>query len=231
MKKLILLLLSISTFTAFSQCDDSFFPFEEGVSFEQTSYDKKGKEQGKTLSTVLAVEGTSATVKNVFYDQKGKSITDGEYTIICEGNVVKFDFNNFLPKDMLSQYGDAEVIVEGDFISIPNNLKAGRSLPDGSGTITVIMGGEAAMNIKMDMTITNRKVEKMETLTTPAGSFETYKITQTSIMKMNMMGISRTTETSSASWFAREVGMVKNESFNEKGKLMGSTLLTTFSKK
>lgn len=230
MKKLLTITLTICTLTLFAQCDDSFFPFEEGVNFEQTSFDKKGKTQGKTISTVLKVDGSSATVKNVLFDKKDKEVADGEYTIICEGNTIKMDFNNFIPEEMLSQYGDADVKVEGDFITIPDDLQEGQALADGSGTVTITMASTSAMNIKMDMEIVDRKVEKTETLSTPAGSFDTYKITQKTIVKMNMMGMNKTTESSSASWFAKGVGMVKNESYDQKGNLMGYTLLTSFSK-
>ncbi|WP_424962191.1 hypothetical protein [Ekhidna sp.] len=230
MKKLFTLLLIGCTFSPFAQCDDSFFPFTEGVSFEQTAYDKKGKQQGKSMSKVISVDGSSAVVKNVYFDKKGEEMADGEYTIICEGNTIKMDFNNFIPEGMLDQYGDAEVSVEGDFITIPDNLQAGQALPDGTGTITIKMTSSAAMNITMDMTITDRKVEKKETLDTPAGSFESFKITQTTIMKMNMMGMNKTTETSAASWYTKGVGMVRNENYDKKGNLMGYTLLTSFNK-
>ncbi|MEQ8906226.1 hypothetical protein [Ekhidna sp.] len=230
MKKLLSIALSVFTFSLFGQCNDAFFPFEEGVNFEQTSYDKKGKTQGRTISTVLNVDGSSATVKNVFFDKKDEEVADGEYTIICEGDVIKMDFNNFIPEEMLSQYGDAEVKVEGDFITIPDDLQEGQTLQDGSGTVTITMASQAAMNIKMDMEIIDRKVEKAETLDTPAGSFDTYKITQKTIVTMNMMGMKKTTETSSASWFSKGVGMVKNESYDQKGNLAGYSLLTAFNK-
>lgn len=230
MKKLFAFILPLFTLSAFAQCDNSFFPFQEGITFEQTAYDKKGKEQGKTSSSIQSVDGSSATVNNIFYDKKGEEVANGDYTIVCEENTVKFDFNNFIPEEMLNQYGDAEVTVEGDFISVPNDLQPGQTLPDGSGTVTIKMSGAAGMNIKMDMTITDRKVEKAETLNTPAGSFDTFKITQKTIVKMNMMGMNKTTESLSASWFAKEVGMVKNESYNQKGDMMGYTLLTAFNK-
>ncbi|MEO9869958.1 TapB family protein [Ekhidna sp.] len=230
MKKLFFFALIFFSIGAYSQCNDSFFPFNEGVSFEQTAYDKKGKEQGKTISSILKVDGSSATVKNVFFDKKDKEVADGDYTIICEGDMIKIDFNNFIPDEMLSQYGDAEVAVEGDFITVPNDLQQGQTLPDGSGVVTIKMSGAAAMNIKMNITITDRTVEKAETLTTSAGSYETFKIIQKTIVKMNIMGMNKTTESSSASWFAKEVGMVKNESYNKKGDLVGYTLLTSFNK-
>ncbi|WP_425392836.1 hypothetical protein [Ekhidna sp.] len=230
MKKILILIFSISTLALNAQCDNSFFPFEEGVSFEQTTYDKKGKVQGKTFSEIVVIDESSASVKNVIYDKKGKEVADGEYTIVCEGNTIKMDFNNFIPEGMLDQYGDAEVTVEGDFITIPADLEEGQSLPDGEGKVTIEMTSAAAMNITMDMKITDRKVEKMETLETLAGSFETFKITQTTTVTMKMMGMNKTTESSSASWFAKGVGMVKNENYNKKGDMVSYTLLTEFNK-
>ncbi|MEO9482350.1 MAG: hypothetical protein ABJG47_02850 [Ekhidna sp.] len=230
MKKFLTISLSIFTLSLFGQCSDSFFPFEEGVSFEQTAYDKKGKALGKTISSVLSVEGSTASVKNVFFDKKDKEVADGEYEIICEGNVIKMDFNNFIPDEVLNQYGEAEITVKGDFITIPDGLEVGQSLQDGAGTVTIKMSGAAAMNITMDMKIVDRKVEKSETLNTPAGSFETFKIIQRSIVTMKIMGMNKTTESSSASWFAKGTGMVKNESYNQKGDMIGYTLLTSFSK-
>ncbi len=225
MKKLLALILCLSGLNLYSQCTDGFFPFKEGVSFEQTAYDKKGKEQGKTNSKVLSIENSSAIVENTFFDKKGEEVANGEYTIICEGNVIKMDFNNFIPKQMLDQYGNAEITVEGDFITIPDELESGQILPDGSGTVIIRASG---IDIKMDIEITDRKVEKAETLSTSAGSFDTYKILQKTLVKMNLMGMNKTTESLSASWFAKGAGMIKNESYNKKGDLMGYTLLTAF---
>lgn len=229
MKQLLTLALISFTLASSAQCDDSFFPFQKGLSFEQTSFDKKDKEQGKSKNEIITIDGSSATVKSILLDKKGEEIADGEYSVICEGNTIKIDFNNFIPEEMLNQYGDADVTVEGDFITIPDNLQAGQTLPDGSGKVTISMSN-GAMNITMDMTITDRKVDKAETLDTPAGSFDTFKISQTTIVKMNMMGMNKTTESASATWYSKGVGMVKNESYNKKGDLMGYTLLTSFDK-
>ena len=211
---------------SYAQCDDSFFPFQEGVNFEQTSYDKKGKVQGKTLSTVLTADASSATVKNVIYDKKDDEVASGDYVIVCEDNMIKFDFSSFVPDEMVDQYGDAEMTVEGDFISVPNDLKEGQQLPDGSGTVKINMGGAAAMNITMYMTITDRIVEKKESITTTSGTFDTYKISQNTKVNMKVMGMNRETESSSASWFAKGVGMVKNENYNKNGELINYQLLT-----
>lgn len=227
MKNIFIILACFVASSAIAQCDNAFFPFEEGVVFEQTAYDKKGKEQGKTKSEILNVEGATVSVGNAFYDKKGEQIAEADYSITCEDNVMKMDFGNFIPKQMLDQYGDADIKVEGDFITIPNDLEAGQELEDAAGKIIISVSG---MNIKMDMNIVDRKVEKAETLETPAGSYPTYKINQKTIVKTNIMGMNKTVESTSSSWFAKGVGMVKTESYHKNGNLLSSTLLTAFSK-
>jgi len=228
MKKSITFILSaVLAFATLGQCDNSYFPFKEGATFEQTSYNKKGKEEGRTVSTVTAIAGNEATVENKIYDKKGELITEGSYTIVCEENTIKFDFSNFVPEEMLSQYGDADVSIEGDLIALPGDLSVGQNLEDGSGKVIVDM---SAMKMNMDMAMTERKVESKESITTKAGTFETFKITQNNTVDLKMAGISKSTESSSASWFAKGVGMVKTESYNKKGDLIGYTLLTSFNK-
>ncbi len=133
MKKLLAPLFILISLATSAQCNNSFFPFKEGTIFEQTNFNKKDKVQGKTVSTVTAIQGNEATVENKLYDDKGKFLTEASYTIICDGNTIKFDFESFVPEETFSQYGDAEVTVEGDFISVPNDLSVGQSLPDGTG--------------------------------------------------------------------------------------------------
>ena len=227
MKNILIIIAFLVASELTAQCENAFFPFEKDVTFEQTTYDKKGKEQGKTKSSILDVNGATVSVGSVFYDKKGEQIAETDYSITCEDNVMKMNFDNFLPKQMLDQYGDADIKVEGDFITIPNDLESGQTLEDASGTIIINASG---MNIKLDMTITDRKVEKIETLETPAGSYSTYKIKQKTIVKMNIMGMNKTTESISASWFAKKVGMVKTESYHKNGGLLSSTLLTAFNK-
>ena len=86
------------------------------------------------------------------------------------------------------------------------------------------MGG--AINMNTNVETINRKVEKQESITTPAGTFDCYVIyseTKTKMMMANKTFPSRT-------WLAKGVGMVKQESYNKNGKLMGSMVLTQYTK-
>ena len=78
--------------------------------------------------------------------------------------------------------------------------------------------------MSMDMDITNRKVEGKESVTTPAGTFECYKISydmfsKMSIMKMNFKNIEYLSENS---------GVVRTESYRSNGSLMSYTVLTKY---
>jgi hypothetical protein len=71
----------------------------------------------------------------------------------------------------------------------------------------------------------SRKVEKKESITTSAGTFECFKIVSESEMKMMVKKTSKT-----AVWFAKGVGMVKMESYNKKNEVEASMLLTKLEK-
>tara|TARA_Y100001949_G_scaffold173397_1_gene178902 strand:- start:13 stop:705 length:693 start_codon:yes stop_codon:yes gene_type:complete len=218
-----------ATFTINAQCDNAYFPLSDGVTFEQTSYNAKGKEEGKTSSVVSSDSDTKALVSNKIYDKKGDLVTEGDYEVICEDGKIKMDIEQFIPDEMLNSYENMEVIVEGDFLEFPNELSVGQNLPEGNGKITIKMG-EGAVNMIMNMTFTNRKVEAQESLTTPAGTFDTYKISQTTISEMEIMGMKREMTFTSTSWIAEGVGNVKTENYDKKGKLQSYTELTSFSK-
>jgi hypothetical protein len=113
---------------------------------------------------------------------------------------------------MTSQFSEMEVSMEGDPLMIPSNLKVGQSLPDATTKIKTGMNGMSLMTVTLS--VTDRKVEGMETITTPAGTFECYKITQTTSMK-TIMSKSFTTE----EFYAAGVGLVRTNTYKKNGKL------------
>ena len=226
------ILIILTTFFAlnlsFGQTSCSqYYPMVEGATFEYTSYDKKGSEEGKINYKVTNVTGSgdniSATMVMDISDKKGNTYSS-EYDITCDGNVVKVDFKSLMNEQMLSQMGDIEMDITGTDIEWPNSLNVGQSLPDGNLNVKMKMSG--AINMNMNVETINRKVEKQESITTPAGTFDCYVVyseTKTKMMVGNQVSPSRV-------WLAEGVGMVKQESYNKSGKLMTSSMLTQFSK-
>ncbi len=220
------ILFSCHLSVAQSDCS-TYYPLVDGIAFQYTNYDKKGKEDGKinySVSNVRNEHGaTTATMLMEMVDKKGNTY-NSDYDISCKGDVVSIDFKSLMNEQMLSQMGDMEMDISGTDIELPNSLTVGQELPDANISIKMKMGGGMNMNTNIDTV--NRKVEKKESVTTPAGTFDCYVIyseTQTKMMMANQTFPSRT-------WIAEGVGMVKQESYNKSGKLMGSSLLTEFKK-
>jgi hypothetical protein len=154
-------------------------------------------------------------------DRKGNTY-DSEYKVTCDGDRVKIDFKSLMNEQMLRQMGDMEVEVSGTDVELPGNLGVGQELPDGNVNVQMKMGG--AMNMNMNVETINRKVEKEETVTTPAGTFDCFVIyseTRTKMMMANQTMPSRV-------WLAKGIGMVKQESYNKKGTLIASMELTAY---
>jgi hypothetical protein len=75
----------------------------------------------------------------------------------------------------------------------------------------------------MSTKITNRKVEILEEITTPAGKYKCAKITYDMEMKMGMV-----IKLKGVEWISQKVGIVRSESYDQKGKLMSYSVLSSF---
>ena len=218
-------LIGIISLTAQDNCS-KFYPMTEGVSMEYTNYNKKGKVEGisayKVTETNTVGNTTNATMAINLKDEKGKEIYSTDYKLSCTGNMVTLDYESLLPSDMMKQYGDMDIEISGNDIEIPNDLSVGQNLNDANVTMKIGMSG-INMNIAVDML--NRKVEKKESVTTPAGTYDCYVVyseNQSKMMMANQVYPSRV-------WLAEGVGMVKQETYKKNGDLMSSTLLTAYS--
>ncbi len=220
-------LLFVLAIPVTAQNCSKYYPMEEGTTLEYTSYNGKGKTQGTISYTVSNVldEGSnsSATMVMKYMDDKGKEAFTSEFTYSCTGNTVTIDYESLMSNQMLQQFGDMEMEVSGTDIELPNDLEVGMELPDANVIMKISMSG---MNMNSQVDMINRKVEKKETITTPAGTFDCYVIYSENQSKMMMAS----QNFPSRLWLAEDVGMVKQESFNKSGKLMSSTVLTNLSK-
>ena len=80
--------------------------------------------------------------------------------------------------------------------------------------------------MNMTTTITDRKVEKKETIETPAGSFHCLIVTQKTTIANKLLN----KEYPSKDWYVPGFGVVRSESYKSNGKLMGYSLLTMYQK-
>ncbi|CAN0601858.1 unnamed protein product, partial [Ectocarpus sp. 12 AP-2014] len=214
---LLLLTVCLGSLNMVAQTNCSrFYPMEEGTAFEYTMYNKKGKTDGISSYQVTTVENngdsTTATMAISFTDNKGKDVYSSDYSFTCTGNMVSIDYQSLMPQQMLEQYGemDVEMDISGTDLEIPNDLSVGQELEDANVTMKISMSG---INMTTTVDMTNRKVEKQESVTTPAGTFDCYVLysdTESKVMMTKQSFPSRV-------WLAEGVGMVKQETYKKNG--------------
>ena len=141
----------------------------------------------------------------------------------CENGVFYVDMDSYMDEETMAAYETMEVTVEATDMGYPSVMTAGQVLKDASLTAAIANQGVTMFTMKID--ITNRKVLGSEKLTTPAGTFDCIKITHDVSTRL-IMKISAT----SVIYLSREIGVVKTESFNKKGKLVSYDILTKITK-
>ncbi|HRK28272.1 MAG TPA: hypothetical protein PK239_13430 [Chitinophagales bacterium] len=222
---LVFWLCSVALPTAQAQDCDAYFPFKVGAILEMTGYDAKGKTEGKSKMEIIEKttidNGVVAKAKTTIYDNKGKEVTNNKFDVKCADGVFYMDFKNFMPAESEQMFKNMEATVDANYLEFPANLQVGQTLPDGVMTMNMNSNGMALFT--MNININNRKVEAKENITTPAGTFECFKISQETTVRTIM-----TITTKSITWYAKDVGAVRTESYDRKGKLTGYTELTMF---
>lgn len=218
-----LILLLFSIYMDAQDCRP-YVPSEEGAKWEITNYNGKGKESGKVAYELISVAesgpGVTFTIRTTTFDAKGKEVYDSEFEAYCVDGVFEFDMAFKIDGGAMRSYQSMDVEVDATKLTIPSmDEKAGTDLEDSSLKVGVSSGSVKLLN--MTILISDRKVEGKEELETPAGKFDCLVMTQ----KVNTKMIIKL-ETTTKEWYSEDIGMVRSESFNKKGKLMGYSELT-----
>ena len=229
MKSLVFLLLISLMPSANIQAQDCMgMNFKKGMQFEMSTFNAKDKPTGKVSYDVKDVrkEGSS-TIMDMsaqFEDEKGKQRPPYVVTYTCTGNELIADLSGMM-QSMPSNMKDMELKMKMNKLVYPSTLSVGQKLSDGQIEAEMITNGTTMST--MTLLMANRQVEGKESITTPAGTFDTYKITSDMNMENRVMGIPIRNTMRVVSYRANnQILDVKSENYNKSGKLMGYTLLT-----
>ncbi|UII78413.1 DUF3108 domain-containing protein [Flagellimonas sp. CMM7] len=207
----------------------TFYPMTAGAKFSYNLYDKKDKPSGTTEYKVIKVENsggnTVATMNVKAGGTKPKDQMELEYEVTCTGDGISIDFNSLLSPQLKGQLEqmNAEMDISGTNVEIPNNLSVDQELADGELIVAMSMSG---IKMNTEVKTTDRKVIGKESVTTPAGTFDCYVLASTISSKAMMAKMTFTDKV----WLAKDIGIVKQETFNKKGKLSSRMELASFSK-
>ena len=208
----------------FAQDCPLYYPDAVNSQLEYQQFDKKGKLSGSSIQKITDFKKTSGgyevKVSAETFDEKGKSLGTMNLESRCQGGVYYIDMKNLVGAQTLEAYKDMEMQVEGGNLEMPASMKTGDVLKSGDMKISFASGGMSIMN--MTFNVSNRKVEAVENVTTPAGTFECYKISYDVATKM-MVNV----KTKGTEWYSKGIGLVKSESYSTDGKLLGSVVLSS----
>ena len=202
--------------------------FKKGFKTQMTSYDKKDQVTGIVNQEVIEVDTEGADVVatcKMSKDEKYSRERSDEFTtkLRCHNGGIVMNFRDMMgSRTSFAGMKNMEMKIAGDDVEIPYQLTVGQALPENTMTMQMLMNGNPVMT--MSTTMKDRVVEKKETITTNAGTFECYKITY-KIVNSTGMG----EQYSYAIWMDKGL-TIKSATYDEDGKAINYTLLTKLEK-
>ncbi len=217
---LIVILLSIITAKSFAQNCTFYFPSKKGSELGYTYYSKPGKVESSSKILIADKKESNGRIMIDIaaesFDAKGKSTLKFNYSAWCDGDNFFIDMRSALASMNLQELGEFKITTSD--MEFPSKMSPGQKLKDAS----IKLSMEGPIPVSMSTDITNRKVESLEKITTPAGTFDCVKISYDMFSVVSIIK----TEGHVTEWYAQEVGLVRSETYNKKNKLLGINELT-----
>lgn len=203
-----------------------FFPSNEGAVLITKSYDAKGGLLN-TLSyriskTYQDTNDTDIDIVFTMTNSKDSLIDTGKLDAKCEDGTFYLTMSNrILSPDAIKMLeNDTELV--GDFLDYPNvfNDNYIGNFKTSGGTFTIQSKKEK--KTFAHITIFGRKYEKKEKITTPAGTFNAAKVTFNFTVTKDKKSVTY----KGVEWYAINAGIVRSETYDEKGNLQNYSVLT-----
>jgi hypothetical protein len=127
-----------------------------------------GRQQVRIVEVSDAAGATTATAEGS-YSVKGAKENNGlRYSYKCDGKNIYFDLGS-----MLRNFERDGMKMDGSTMEFPIDISEGQSLPNTTVSISTNYGDQKTTTT---VTYKNRKVEAKEKITTPAGTWDAYRI-------------------------------------------------------
>jgi len=229
MKSLLFFAIGVlSVFGCCAQICNTYYFMKAHSTVEQSHFDDKGKLSLRTeykVGDVKSVDnGVESALMQKVFDTKGKVISEGTANIRCDGDNLFMDMKLTMPAGPVAPGGNIEANTKKVYLPYPKNLKAGDKLENAQFSMSLDQG---SMVQTIELFVRNRQAEAEESITTPAGTWKCIKITFDMEIVTRTAGIRIPIRMKGSEWYAPGFGVVKTESFNKKGKLAGTSEITS----
>lgn len=226
MKTIFTILISAFFLSVTAQECSQYYMQTPGKQLVYYQYDKRERHDITTIYEVTEVTheagGQRIAIDMQLIDATNDEvIVKGDFEALCSLGVTSVEPRSMIAPGLLDQYSGMEYTIEGDNLTMPNNLEVGQILPEAKVTMKVNAGG---IGLKTKVIRTNQIVDRRESITTPAGTFNCYVITYTNILKM---GLAKTYYTTV--WVTEGIGMVQEETRKSNNRLISRTVLQNIS--
>jgi hypothetical protein len=195
--------------------------FTPGAEVDTRTYNATGEQVGSQHTRIANVrdEGgvTVAYAEGTDLQRQSDTPHVVKYSYKCDGTRIYFDLASLFhsaDKERTANFQSTD-------IEYPIAVKAGETLPDVTSTINMEARGR---KVDVKMRFTDRKVEAKEDVTTPAGTWNCYRISHVTVTDMDIPGMSDKqkqimqsirdkTKMKTLTWLAPDFGIVKMEMY------------------
>lgn len=207
--------------------------FNQGLQTTFTKYNEVGNIKGTINSTFSNVVrsglNTSVTSTTNFLDASSNLQLSRDFgyklnTTSTSGSQSFFiDMKYFLPYSVALQYKNYTVTATGNAYEIPSQLAVGMILNSVRINFNFTPNVTGFSSATTTINLLNRTVQLREKITTPAGTYNCWKITEDCEIKTNTITKQKITR-----WISNDFGVVKVEVRDTSGNLLESEVLTRF---
>ena len=219
--------------TTFSQTIAPYKLFIDGTQATLTTYDNlnqvKSISNFRYANVIKSGLNLSVNSNTNITDGNGSTLLNKDYGIKLNVNTTTqtqslfYDMKYFMPLNVAIQFKNYSVIATGNAYEIPSQISIGQILPNIRINYNFIPNLSGLSSATTTVSYMNRTVQKREKVTTTAGTFTCWKITEDAEIKTNII-----TKQKISRWINGDIGFVKIEIRDTNGNLLETEELTRF---
>ena len=233
MKPLIaIFLLTFMDIALSAQVKDSFYVLRDHCLITFRQFNRNGDPVGRVVYQTVQVhrqkDMDSIRLLAAQYNRNGIRVSLYPAQVQCSKGTLWWDMGLTGPAALVQKIRSFQVRTQQASMVYPDSMQKGDSLDDGYMEMDLDLEGKTIS--REQMSITDRKVEGMDRITTPAGTWNCYRISYTARLRTSLLGIGIPLVFRYREWFAPGFGLVKRQAYRKKNKLSGSLILVSIQK-
>jgi hypothetical protein len=212
--------------TASASCDQPF-GLRDGAELTYQLLDEKNRPEGLQILKVASITPheaakkapayTEVLLKSSLYDAQNRLQRNDEYVYQCRQDTVLTDGRLLLDPALLRSFRDRRFAYEPVHLPWPNQPTAG---PLPGGRLTVQVSSPSVDIAQVVTTVTERQLSGPESVSTPAGTFQCYKVAaRYEYVTQARADMARRSVKRVVDYYAPGVGVVRTEMRDADGEL------------